>query len=203
VSETPAAGSHEFTRQELLGYLAEVDAELPAGEPVRIAVIGGAAVMFLVPGRVTDDVDVVSEDLPEVFRTVAERVGRRHGLRSDWVNDAAKGGLPRLPTDLEAVYRGARLEVYRTSCSYLLATKLHAGRAVDLEDAVPLAAAAGLTTKDQMLDLVQEAYPQAWLTPSLQYRIEVIAGAVAERLQLEADQNLSAVVEPEPPGLDI
>jgi len=101
--------------------------------------------MFLVPGRVTDDVDVVSEDLPEVFRDAAERVGRRHGLRSDWVNDAAKGGMPRRPADLEPVYRGARLDVYRTSYSYLLATKLHASRAVDLEDAVPLAASTSVS----------------------------------------------------------
>ncbi len=203
MSDTAAPGGREFTKTELLGYLAEVDAELPAGEPVRVAVIGGAAVMFLVPGRVTDDVDVVSEDLPEAFRDAAERVAVRHGLRSDWVNDAAKGGLPRLPADLEPVYTGSRLEVDRTSYRYLLATKLHAGRAVDLEDAVPLAVAAGVTTRDEMLDLVQEAYPQAWLTPSLQYRIEVIAGAVAERLQSDPDLGAAALPDLEPPGLDV
>ena len=159
--------------------------------------------MFLVPGRVTDDVDIVSEDLPEAFRDAAERLAVRHGLRSDWVNDAAKGSLPRLPADLEPVYTGSRLEVYRTGYSYLLATKLHAGRAVDLADAVPLAVAAGITTTDEMLDLVQEAYPQAWLTPSLQYRIEVIAAAVADRLQNAPDLGASAVADPEPPGLDV
>ena len=54
MGELAAAGGREFTKNELLGYLSEVDAELPPGEDVQIAVIGGAAVMFLVPGRVTD-----------------------------------------------------------------------------------------------------------------------------------------------------
>ena len=182
-------GSGEFTRVELLAYFAEVDGELPlgAGTPVRLAVIGGAAVTFLIDGRLTDDVDVISEGMPETVRDAAARVGGRHGLRTDWINDAAKGSLPNLPPDLEAVYTGTRLEVYRASARYLLATKLHAGRAVDLLDAVPLAAAAGVTTRDMMLDLVQEAYPQAWLAPALQYRIEVTAAAVADTLRTGAD----------------
>lgn len=182
-------GRGEFTRNELLAYFAEVDGELPpgAGTPVRLAVIGGAAVTFLIDGRLTDDVDVISEGMPETVRAAAARVGGRHGLRTDWINDAAKGSLPNLPPDLEAVYTGTRLEVYRASARYLLATKLHAGRAVDLLDAVPLAAAAGVTTRDMMLDLVQEAYPQAWLTPALQYRIEVTAAAVADTLRTGPD----------------
>lgn len=67
---------------------------------------------------------------------------------------------------------------------------------------MPLAVAAGITTRDEMLDLVQEAYPRAWLTPSLQYRIEVIAAAAADRLQNAPDLGASAVADPEPPGLD-
>ena len=187
MSDAAPAVGRAFTKNELLGYLAEVDAELPPGEDVKIAVVGGAAVMFLVPGRVTDDVDVISEGMPEVLRAVAARVGRRNGLRSDWINDAAKGGLPDLDPELDPVYLGERLSVFHASPQYLLATKLLAGRPIDVEDAVPLAAAAGITTSDEMLDLVQEAFPKAWQTPALQYRTETVAGAVADLLQSGAD----------------
>ena len=60
-----------FDNAELLGYLAEVDAELPPGTHVEIAAIGGAALSFSRPERLSDDVDVVSEGMPEVLRTAA------------------------------------------------------------------------------------------------------------------------------------
>ena len=129
MSDAAPAGGRAFTKNELLGYLAEVDAELPPGEDVKIAVVGGAAVMFLA--------------------------------------SASACSAP--------------------SPQYLLATKLLAGRPIDVEDAVPLAAAAGITTSDEMLDLVQEAFPKAWQTPALQYRTETVAGAVADLLQSGAD----------------
>ena len=85
--------------------------------------------------------------------------------------------------------------MFRASPQYLLATKLLAGRPIDVEDAVPLAVAAGITTSDEMLDLVQEAFPEAWQTPALQYRTETVAGAVADFLQ--------RAVDPPDPGVDI
>ena len=137
----------------MLGFLAEVDAELPPGDHIEIAVIGGAAVGFLVPGRVTDDVDVISEGMPQVLADADERVANRHGLRRDWINDAARLGLPHLAPDLVPIFGGERLTVYRASATYVLATKLNAGRPVDVEDAVPLAIAAGITTLEGMLEL--------------------------------------------------
>ena len=154
----------------MLGFFAEVDAELPPDESVEVVVIGGAAVMFLVPDRVTDDVDVISEDMPQVLSDAAARVARRHGLRPKWINDAARVGLPHLAANYEPVYSGERLIVHRADPKYLLATKLLAGRAVDVEDAVPLALAAGITTEVAMLDLLERAYPGPLRTPALQFR---------------------------------
>jgi len=193
---TASGAGADFDNRELLVYLAEVDAELPVpddGEPVEIAVIGGAAIGFLVPGRVTDDVDVISEGMPEKLRVAAAAVAARHALRPDWINDAAKVGLPRLDANIEMVYSGERLIVYRTDSKYLLATKLNAGRPQDVDDAVPLALAAGITTSDEMRDLVVEAFPAPLLTPRLQYTIEVVAEKVAEVLASNV----------EPPGLDV
>ena len=101
---TASGAGADFDNRELLIYLSEVDAELPVpddGEPVEIAVIGGAAIGFVVPGRVTDDVDVISEGMPEKLRAVATSVAARHALRPDWINDAAKVGLPRLDANVE------------------------------------------------------------------------------------------------------
>ena len=169
-----------FNNAELLAYLAEVDALLSAR--VEIAVIGGAAISFSDPARLSDDVDVVSEDMPQELRDAASAVAHRHGLRADWINDAAKIGLPRLDPQLTTVYRGDCLIVYATGPKYLLATKLLAGRAVDIGDAMNLAIAAGVTTVDAMLDLLSEAYPAAMLTPRVQYTVEQVAADVAARL---------------------
>ncbi len=48
MSTAAASVGREFTKDEMLGFLAEVDAELPPGAHIEIAVIGGAAVGFLV-----------------------------------------------------------------------------------------------------------------------------------------------------------
>ena len=70
----------------------------------------------------------LSEGMPEKLRAAAASVAARHALRPDWINDAAKVGLPRLDANVEPVHSGERLIVYRTDSKYLLATKLHAGR---------------------------------------------------------------------------
>ena len=185
MSDAAGDTGREFTKEEMLAFFAEVDAELPPDESVRVVVIGGAAVSFFVPARITDDVDVISEDMPQVLSDVAARVARRHGLRSEWINDAARVGLPDLEWDLGEVYVGERLEVLRTGPQYLLATKLLAGRPVDIEDAVPLALAAGLTTEEAMLDLLERAYPGPLQTPALQFRAIQVAAAVAEALRAD------------------
>ena len=132
-------GPAVFDSAELLVRLADVDAELPGDEHIEIAVIGGAAITFLRAGRVTNDVDVISEGMPQTLRDAAARVASRHALRTDWINNAAKIGLPRLEPQLETIYRGERLTVHRAGPKYLLATKLNAGRPIYIEDAVHLA----------------------------------------------------------------
>ncbi len=82
-----------FNGQELRGLFAELDRELAVeglDGRCRIVIVGGAAVALRVPGRVTLDVDVVSEGMPMGLRRAAAKVAARHGLREDWVNDGAK-----------------------------------------------------------------------------------------------------------------
>ena len=118
------------------------------------------------------------------------------GLKSRWVEltrplatlfDAAKIGLPHLDPELETIYRGKRLAVHRAGVKYLLATKLMAGRPVDLEDAVHLAIAADITTREGMLNLLEAPFPTSMLTPRVQYTVELVASDVAAQMKRSID----------------
>lgn len=172
----------EFDGEELLGLLAEVDAELPAEAQVEIAAIGGGVLALRWEDRMTADLDVVSESMPPELRTAAARVAGRHNLRPDWINDAAKIKTPDLDPQLELLYAGDRLTVYGAGPRYLLASKLFAARAHDFDDALRLADETGITDAEDMLDLLSDAYPHRLLTP----RIEHHARQVAEAAQAAA-----------------
>ena len=113
-----------FSAEQLPALLSELDAELASENldtPCRIVIAGGAAIALRVPSRVTGDVDVVSEGMPAAVRRAAERVASRHGLRPDWINDAAKLKTVAVAADPEPVFEGARLVVESVGPRYLLA----------------------------------------------------------------------------------
>ena len=168
----------EFDGATLLGLLAEVDAELPQGADVQIAAVGGGVLALRWDGRMTADLDVVSESMPSDLRSAAVAVAARHDLRPDWINDAAKIKTPSVDPQLELLYAGDRLTVYGAGARYLLATKLFAARAHDFDDAVRLAAETGITESEEMLDLLSAAYPHRLLTPRIEYNAREVAGAV-------------------------
>lgn len=162
-----------LTGAELLGLLAELDAELDT--PVSILIAGGAALAIRWDVRRTNDIDAVSDDLtPEVRRAVA-RVGERRGVGADWLNDGAKGFAPRLPAGSEPVFTGNRLRVYSPSAEYILAMKLVSGRADDMGDIRFLMGETGLSHPDELLRLVENAYPHQRIPVSVQYLIGEIA----------------------------
>ena len=102
--------------------------------------------------------------------------------------DAAKIKTPHLDPQLEVLYAGDRLTVYGAGPRYLLATKLFAARAHDFDDAVRLAAETGITTSDEMLDLLSAAYPHRLLTPRIDYNAREVARAVQESPPLTRGQ---------------
>ena len=68
-----------FDGQDLRSLFSEIDAELSAGGSktvYRVVIVGGAAVALVVPGRLTGDVDVVSEGMPDELRRAAASVIR-------------------------------------------------------------------------------------------------------------------------------
>ena len=58
---------------------------------------------------------------------------------------------------------------------------------MDIKDAVHLAIAAGVTTREGMLDLLEAAFPAAMLTPRVQYTAELVANDVDALLQRGID----------------
>lgn len=181
-----------FDGATLLNLLAEVDAELPLGVTAEIAAIGGAVLTLRWSDRMSIDVDVVSESMPQELRSAAAVVAARHGLRPDWINDAAKVKTPDLDPELEVLYGGNRLTVYGAGTRYLLASKLFAARDTDFDDAVRLAEELGLTDADEMLRLLSAAYPRRLLTPRNDYNARMVAEAVQQRRALRAADELTA-----------
>ncbi len=142
---------------------------------VEVVVVGGAAIaMQWNRRRGTYDVDVVSEGIPAVFWDVVADVGRAEGLDAEWLNAAARVKAPTGPTPGEpiAIYLGSHLRVYGASPHYVLAMKLVAGRAVDLLDIPVLLDVVQPTSRDELYDLVERAYPTAQIPASARYIIE-------------------------------
>ena len=179
----------ELSGDELLGYLAEVDAELPSGSHIEIAAAGGGALALRWATRTTTDLDIVSEGMPQSLRAAAAVVAERHGLRPDWINDATKAFAPSLDPQLKAAYTGERLRVFVAGTRYLLATKLFSGRDADFDDAVRLATEEGIGDAEEMLNLLSSAYPSRLLTPRVEYYTRQVAEAVRQRaLQGQAEE---------------
>ena len=97
--------------------------------------------------------------MPPAVRRAAERVASRHGLRPDWINDAAKLKTVAVAADPEPVFEGARLVVQSAGPRYILAMKLVSARPVDKADCVALVKELGIDHVDALLGLIEEAVP--------------------------------------------
>ena len=164
--------------RELLTALSEALGE--RGQRAVLFVVGGAAMALAYDGqRATRDIDAVFQPAPLV-RELAARIGQETGLEDDWLNDAAKGFLPGDDASPRTVLDTEHLLVQVASPEYLLAMKIFSGRGQrDTDDAVRLFDAAGYTSVEQVIELLERTYPARLLLPRHRY----IAYEVAERAQ--------------------
>ena len=182
-----------LNRQALLELLVELDQELVAeGQDATVFVVGGAAMALAYDDtRSTRDFDAAfdsSYQNAEGFLRMTSRIGDRHDLDEDWLNDGAKGMMPGDDEDAGLVYEGQALDVYVASVQYLLAMKLYAARpGRDLDDAVKLWSIAGYTSEDQGVELLGEKYPAQLLLPKHRYVIQDVAARAAEEQRANAD----------------
>jgi predicted nucleotidyltransferase len=159
--------------QEIQHNLQLLGAELQQGGMTGEIVLVGGAVMLLVIGnrQTTKDIDAYFATNAQAIRDAAQRVAQREHLSPNWLNDAVKGFFyTQPPMTLWLDYPGLR--VYTANPEYILAMKAAAGRPEDVGDIQALAAHLGVTTAQDVLDIVTRFIPASQLPPRTQYLIQ-------------------------------
>lgn len=189
------------TFAEMLGLFEEVDDVLsetaPSGVMYVLYVIGGVAMGALFDGRMTQDVDVATAEIPPQVMQAASEVARRRNIAANWINNQAAGfveaELP--PSAFDPLYEGRCLLVRGASPRVLLALKLMSGRGRDIADIVDLAEATGSRGKDALVSLCDEVFSD---TGSYQFErdwIESVCSDIGRLLnRRRAGEDIAAAV---------
>lgn len=151
--------SDGFSLARVLELVAAVDAAMPEGPPIEVAVGGAVAMMQIAPGRLSEDIDVYEASLhPDLTAAVAVVAGRE-GLDPGWLNNAAaQFGLPVFDLQPEPLYEGRRLVLRVMEPVTLLLLKLNAGRDKDMNDILLLMAETRFTTENDLLMLIDSYF---------------------------------------------
>ncbi|WP_200936066.1 DUF6036 family nucleotidyltransferase [Microbacterium sp. Leaf151] len=180
----------ELTADRLQVLLRELSDSLQSrGLTAQLFIVGGAAMALGYDRqRLTRDVDAVFEPAPEV-RQIAAEIGERHGLEPDWLNDGAKGFMPRPDGNSRVVFESESLYVQVPSPEFLLAMKLHASRDDrDFNDAATLFNEAGYTDPQQAIDLLDRSYPPQMLQAKHRYVVDDVAHRAKALRHLSAEK---------------
>jgi hypothetical protein len=160
-------------KYDIENYLQMVGQELSLQQRKGAILLVGGAVMLLTIGnrRTTRDIDASFEREAKAIRIAVTNIAYREGLPPDWLNDGAKDFLyTNPPVHLWKSYLG--LDVYLPSFDYLLAMKITASRARDLDDARAIIQRLGLTNPQQVMDILKKYIPSQYLTVRIQYIVE-------------------------------
>ena len=153
-----------------------------------IYVVGGAAIALTIDTRrVTKDIDAAIRDHPEEFRAAAAEVARCHGLNLAWINSDVIGFLSNHPLGIEPEIDLPGLQVVSASPEHLLALKIRAARDRDFDDIVLLARHLGLTSPEQVADIVNNQFDENdlfWYGPDEALYVARAAFAYAEQIGL-------------------
>ena len=150
-----------LTRDEIVRAFQCLDAELGRrGCKAEVYLVGGAVMCLVLNARPsTKDVDAWFTE-PVVVREAARVVAADLGLPDDWLNDAAKGFVPR-GAGFDRWETLPHLEVSVADDRTLLAMKCAASRTIeDAEDIRTLAKRLGLASSQDVLAIVLTYYPE-------------------------------------------
>ena len=162
----------------MVGLLDEIDSLLrpdtPQGVLYVLYVIGGVAMSAVFDGRLTQDIDVATADIPPQVLDAAATVAYRHNMPANWINNQASEFLDvDLPTTaFDTLYEGRCLLVRGAKPESLLALKLMSGRGKNVQDILDLAEATGIRSHDGLMELCDEVFAD---TPSYQFEREWVS----------------------------
>lgn len=162
-----------LNRDDIVHLLTEVGMDLyNQGLTGEIVLAGGAVMLLVLRNReVTKDVDAYLAPPAGPLREAAHRVGARHGLRQDWLNDGVKGFFYGTPPQ-HLIMEVPGLRVFSVTPAYLLVMKAMAGRPEDVSDTQALIAYLELKTVDEVLALVERYVPARIISPHVRYFLE-------------------------------
>ena len=148
-----------FSLARVLELVAAVDAAMPEGPPMEVAVGGAVAMMQIAPGRLSEDIDVYEASLHPDLATAVAVVAEREGLDPGWLNNAAaQFGLPVFDLQPEPLYEGRRLVLRVMEPVTMLLLKLNAGRDKDVSDILLLMDETGYTAEDDLSMLIDSYF---------------------------------------------
>ncbi len=158
------AKGNNLQAQEIEGLLQDLGDELlvKGCTSVRVLIVGGAYMLLTIGNRsTTQDIDVFplnfidSSHPDKKTRTILSAinaVAKRHGLKRDWLNDAAFGILGGTQPPFEQLTRwrvyGA-LEIYLPPAEFIFAVKVFGYRDRDFNDVQALIRALNVRTREQ------------------------------------------------------
>lgn len=161
----------------IVALLSEVGDELRSiGASGSVYVVGGSAMVLAgyADNRVTHDIDAHITDGHGHVVEAVRGVGRRHGLPGSWLNEQVTPYLSKnADTGATLVFEHPNLVVTAASPERLLAMKLMAGRAQDIDDARALVRRTGLD-EDALRGLVSDSFGEDALTERVELNIQTV-----------------------------
>ena len=151
-------------REALIELLDELSRELEQrGTRAQIYLIGGAAMSLAFDRRrTTHDVDARIDSGHGELINAVRKIGRRRGLPDSWLNEQATANIPKTPdTRARTLYESEYLTITGASGEHILAMKLEAGRAHDVNDIATLMQHLELENENEALAIHRRLFPES------------------------------------------
>ena len=112
--------------------------------------------------RTTHDVDARIDGGHGALVDAVREVAHERGLPESWLNEQATTSIPRPPdTRAKTVYESEYLTITGASAEHILAMKLEAGRATDVDDVATLVSRLGITSPQEALVIHERLFPDS------------------------------------------
>ena len=145
-----------------------------SGVQGRLYVAGGAAMALAYDAeRLTRDIDAAILHGHNAVMNAVRAVAGARGWPSTWLNEQATTYMPQVPDrHSQVVFDHSALQVAVASPTHMLAMKARAARAQDIADVANLLDRCGLSTAEQVDDVVQAVFGGEPLGPRQRRWIE-------------------------------